>query len=256
MIQTDAELIERNVAGPTQELRLRAPPLARQLSAGQPVLVRTGSGGNPSLRRTFYPVAIDDETWTLRLQPSGDWGHAWQRTIPVGSSIDCLGPIGIGYAIPAGVRNVLFTGQGEAAWALLPLILLADTRGLSVTLAVEGNRARDLVPAQRLPHNAELHLATLDGSAGRPGRLSPLLPELLSWADCAMAAGALGFYEELASAADASRFGLRRGFAQVLYPASFLCGTGACQSCAADVAGGRRRVCLRGPVFDLTELRR
>jgi dihydroorotate dehydrogenase electron transfer subunit len=256
VIQTDAELIDRQIAGAAQELRMRAPQLARQLCAGQPVLVRTAPDGSRLLRRTFYPIAIDDETWTLRLQPSGDWGHAWLRTIPLGSAVDCLGPVGTGYSFPPGIRNVLFAGQGESAWALLPLILLADSQGLAVTLAVEGNRALDLVPAQRLPRNAELHVATLDGSAGRQGRLAPMLPQLLSWADCAMAAGSLDFYDELIAAVEAARFGLRSGFAQILYPASFLCGTGACQACTADVAGGRRRVCLRGPVFDLTDLRR
>jgi glutamate dehydrogenase (NADP+) len=57
------------------------------------VLVRAGPGLAPYLRRTFYPVALDAETWTLRIPPSGDWGHAWLRSLQPGAEVDCLGPV-------------------------------------------------------------------------------------------------------------------------------------------------------------------
>ena len=69
-----------------------------------------------------------------------------------------------------------------------------------------------------------------------------------------MAAGSLEFYAILATAVRAARFELTHGFAQVLYPATFLCGVGACQACVADLHGGRRRICQRGPVLDLAEV--
>ena len=64
MLQLTAELIERQTHGSAQELRLHAPELARQLSPGQAVLVRTGWGREPYLRRTFHPIAVDNETWS------------------------------------------------------------------------------------------------------------------------------------------------------------------------------------------------
>ena len=63
---------------------MRAPELARRLVPGQAVLVKCGWGLEPYLRRTFYPIAIDAETWTLRVPPSGDWGHAWLRARALG----------------------------------------------------------------------------------------------------------------------------------------------------------------------------
>ena len=116
MLQTTAELLDRRTTGPAQELTLRAPELARALVPGQAVLVKTGWGLEPYLRRTFYPIAVDDETWTLRVPPGSDWGHAWLRAAPVGTAIDCLGPVGIGYLVPLGVRNLLCVGVGEPAW--------------------------------------------------------------------------------------------------------------------------------------------
>ena len=59
------------------------------------------------------------------MPPGGDWGHAWLRAAPLGTAIDCLGPVGIGYLVPLGVRNLLCVGVGEPAWTLLPVVTQA-----------------------------------------------------------------------------------------------------------------------------------
>ena len=261
MLQTAAELIDRRTTGPAQELTLRAPELARALVPGQAVLVKCGWGLESYLRRTFYPIAVDAETWTLRVPPGGDWGHAWLRAGPVGTPIDCLGPVGIGYLVPLGVRNLLCVGVGEPAWTLLPVMTQAADRGLSVALAMEARTSRELIPAQRLPASVEYHALTADGRRLErqwaellAGAASGAQPCLLAWADVVVAAAPLPFYGQLAAAVKAVRYEISRGFVQVLYPATFLCGNGACQTCVADVAGGHRRVCQRGPVFDLADV--
>lgn len=261
MIQTTAKLIERHTVGPAQELRLAAPILARMTAPGQAMLIRCGWGLEPYLRRTFYPIAVDDESWTLRVPPGDDWGHAWLRAAPIDTELDCLGPIGAGYNLPEKARNLLFVGEGEMAWALLPALVQADVQGLAVTLAIEAFTGRDLIPAQRLPATVEYHTAVSQrwsaqrlGGADIPAGVAQFLPELLPWADAVLAAGSLEFYARLATATRAARYGITRGFAQVLYPATFLCGVGACQACAADVTGGRRRICQHGPVLDLAEV--
>ena len=111
MLQTTATLISRQSSGPSQELVLHAPELVRQLAPGQAVLVKAGPGLDPYLRRTFYPVALDAETWTLRLPPSADWGAAWLRTAPLGLEIDCLGRFAMLLSVAAGVRNCRASGR-------------------------------------------------------------------------------------------------------------------------------------------------
>ncbi len=253
MIQVGATLVERRVVGAVQELRLQQPQLAARLTAGQPVLVRTGWGMVPYLRRSFYPIAITADSWVVRLPADGDPGHAWLRTVPEGTELDCLGPIGLGFRLPDGTRRVLCLGEGEAAWSLLPLVVEADTFGMAVAVAVEVSTKREAIPAARLPPAVEYRLIPRDGSHG-PERLEDTWGDLLPWADVVMAAGSVPFYRRLVEAIRTHRLMVRQGLAQVLYPATFLCGTGACLACVADVAGGRRRVCRRGPVFDLTEV--
>jgi NAD(P)H-flavin reductase len=140
------------------------------------------------------------------------------------------------------------------AWILLPAIEQAMRQDLSVTLATEVLSSREVIPSRRLPVGVEYRVATVDGSWGVQGSLTPLLPDLLRWADLVLAAASPAFYRALAPAVQNARYALNRGFVQTLYPATILCGTGACQACVADVAGGRSRVCLRGPVFDLVDL--
>jgi NAD(P)H-flavin reductase len=123
---------------------------------------------------------------------------------------------------------------------------------------MEGRSPRELIPAQRLPATVE-YRTEVEMALRKPPAMTPLLfpeewGELLRWADVVLAAGSLVFYGQLTAAIRAARYELSSGFAQILYPATFLCGMGACQACVADVAGGRRRVCLRGPVFDLADV--
>jgi dihydroorotate dehydrogenase electron transfer subunit len=256
MIQTRALLSDREPSGAAQLLQLQAPELAALLQPGQAVLIATGWGLDPYLRRTFYPVAITEESFTIRLPLDGDRGRAWLRMAATGAELDCLGPVGHGFSLPAQTRRILCLGQGDAAWTLLPLVRAASARGYAVTLAVEALTRRQLIPAAMLPVSVEYHIATTDGSAGRKGDLRAQLPALLSWADAVVAAADMAFYRHLGRAIEETRVLLPKGYAQALYQMDFLCGTGACQACAVDIAGGRRRVCLRGPVFDLVDILR
>lgn len=256
MIQIQARLETREHQGATQIITFHAPQLAHQLHPGQAVLLLTGWGTDPFLRRTFYPVGIDDQRFRIRLTPDADRGRAWLRMAAEGTQVDALGPVGHGFQLPDHARRILCLGQGDAAWTLLPLVRAAASRGTSVVLAMEATTRRQTIPARNLPVSVEYHVATLDGSAGRRGDLRPLLPDLLIWADAVMAVGDMPFYRLLARAIEDARMLLSRGFAQALYQTDFLCGYGACQACVADIAGGRRRVCLRGPVFDLVDILR
>jgi dihydroorotate dehydrogenase electron transfer subunit len=254
LTQAGAIIVDRRTTGPAVEVVLRVPEIAHLLAPGQPVLLKAGPALSPYLRRTVYPIAIDAEHLTLRVEPSTDWGDAWLRVAPVGAELDCLGPVGHGFTVESGVRNLLCVGEGSHSWTLLPLIGWADAAGLSVTFVVGAQSTRWALQPARLPAGVEYHLVTSDGRLDVLRPLMSTLSDLLPWADALCAALSGAAYNTLADTIRTARFALSPGFAEALYPAQFLCGTGACQACVADVAGGRRRVCLRGPVFDLVDL--
>ncbi len=254
MVQVKAQLQTREQRGAVQFLRVHSPALAERLQPGQPVLIKVGWGYDPFLRRTFYPVGLEADAFVIRVPPEADRGRAWLRMAPEGTELDCLGPVGNGFRMPEHAKRVLCVGHGESAWWLLPFVKAASERGLAVTLAVEAVTKRQTIPARELPLSVEYHVATRDGSVGRKGDLRPQLPSLLLWADAVVAAGSLAFYQQLRYAIESTRTIFARGYAQALFLTEFLCGFGACQSCVADIAGGRRRVCLRGPVFDLVDV--
>jgi len=250
MIQVRAQIVDRQTDGASQELRLQAASLSARLMPGQAVLVRTGWGGDPYLRRTFYPVTLDADTFSIRVPAGGDRGYAWLKIVPLGSEVDCLGPVGHGFSLPDTTSRLLCLGIGETAWTLLPLVWQAAHRQIAVTFVVEVSTARQAPAPHRLPLSTEYRRFVL----GQKRTLKEALPELLTWPDRLAVAAPATYYSQLADAIQRYRILLNRDFAQVLYPASFLCGTGACQACAVDIAGGRRRVCLRGPVFDLVDI--
>ena len=198
MLQTLAEIVDRHTEGASQEIRLRAPDLARMLAPGRAVLLSAGAHLQPYLRRTFYPIAYDDETFTVRITPGDDWGHAWLRAAPEGSMLDCLGPVGNGFEVPAAARNLVVLAEGDAVWTLLPALLSAERAGKNVALACTAAGRGQLFPSQRLPARVEYAVTTGGHSLERRRRFAGSIAPLLAWSDTLLAAGGLDFYAWLA----------------------------------------------------------
>jgi len=79
------------------------------------------------------------------------------------------------------VRNLLLVSDSQAISPLLAQMERAVAAGLAVTLALGSNRAAAIYPTAALPPAVELQAATLDGSLGRRGPVTDLLPPLLRW---------------------------------------------------------------------------
>jgi dihydroorotate dehydrogenase electron transfer subunit len=126
---------------------------------------------------------------------------------------------------------------------------------VAVALALGGSRAESIYPLDKIPAAVEVYAATQDGSQGRRGAVSALLPELLRWAELVCAVGSPRLYRELRAHTAEIRLGLPPGF---LYGVSdtlpMPCGVGACYGCTVAAPNGSRRACLEGPVFDLAEV--
>ncbi len=250
MNQVQAAITHREQRGGSLHMQLENAQLASQLHPGQAILLRTAPGYDPFLRRTYYPIALGEQAFVLRIPPGSDRGDAWLRILPEGSLLDCLGPVGQGFVLSPGCRRLLCVGMGEHAWPLLPLVWQAVQQQIAVTFIVIASSPRQTPAPQHLPVSAEYRRLAPDPRLGWP----PALDELIAWADQIAAAAPRAHYRALATCIQEQRIVLPPDYAHVLVQTDFLCGRGACQACATDIAGGRRRVCLRGPVFDIRDV--
>jgi dihydroorotate dehydrogenase electron transfer subunit len=150
-----------------------------------------------------------------------------------------------------GTRNVLLIAGG---WGVAPLVNLADfcvRDGRSVTLLLGAQTRLQVFPTHLLPPEVEVAVTTQDGSMGRRGLVTDLVPDHLDWADQVFSCGPIPMYETLARLV-AGR--LPRKSVQVLMDAPMACGVGVCGSCAVETRRGYKLVCHDGPRFEVRDL--
>ena len=255
-IQTEVTVTQKESIAPAWwRLTLAAPNLVPRPLPGQYLLLRCADRFTCYLRRPVFPAPVDDQHVDLLVRPDPDPGLAWLAARKPGDRLDVIGPLGTGFPLGNHVRNLLLVADNQAIGPLLGQLARAVTAGLSVALALGGNRAATLYPAGLLPPEVEVQLATLDGSVGHRGPVTDLLPDLLRWADIVCAVGSTAFYRALKREAARFRFRVEPGFLFGLVCDNlFPCGTGACLACAVETESGLKLACLDGPVFDLMAL--
>ncbi len=110
-----------------------------------------------------------------------------------------------------------------------------------------------------LPEKVQFIPVTEDGTLGRKGTVTDILPDFLSWADQICACGPLDMYEAMSLILNPSpskgegekRSNLR---CQVSLEVRMGCGIGACRSCTINTRHGLKQVCRDGPVFELNDI--
>ncbi len=235
-------------------LWVEAPAACRNASVGQFLMLRCGEGYDPLLPRALSIHRLREGRNGPELAvlftvvgPGTDW---LSRRQP-GDALEFFGPLGHGYSVRRGARNLLLIGGGIG---IAPLVWLADERarrGDSLTLLLGARTADQLYPAEFLPPEVEVVTCTDDGSHGRKALVSELLPEYLPWADQVFACGPTPMFRALKQ--ELLRAPWRKPV-QALIEERMCCGTGICYSCAVETRQGVRLVCKDGPCFDLRDV--
>jgi dihydroorotate dehydrogenase electron transfer subunit len=190
---------------------------------GQIHLARADAPAQPFLR-----VPLLFNTNKDRLEFWLDSAHPYAALQP-GDVLDCLGPCGRGFDLPAWARHLLLAGDSFAR--LLPLLHFALERRFAVTLLTpEGALLPDLPAAVEIQRGS-------------------LTAELVTWADVVAAdvSNPESFARHVRQLRPNSPSGLMKTFIIPPMP----CGTGACQACWVEVDHRRKLACLDGPVFPL-----
>jgi dihydroorotate dehydrogenase electron transfer subunit len=189
-------------------------------------------------------------------------GTFWLSKLQRGDKIDVLGPLGTGFSIPSVIarhevpkqsRNLLLVAGGIG---IAPLIFFAQqvSSRHSITL-IHGAIAAAQLYKQSLPSEVRFIPVTEDGSAGKKGMATDIVPDFLDWADQVYACGPIDMYKALARLSlRAKRSNLKLKKCQVSLEVRMGCGIGACYGCTINTRKGLKRVCRDGPVFELDDI--
>ena len=262
---------------------LGAPDIASSAHPGQFITVRCGDF---ILRRPFsiHQVVIASEAKqslvALLFRVVGE-GTLWLSQRQKGDKLDVLGPLGKGFSIEPSSGNLLLMAGGMG---IAPLVFLAQfvSSQHRVTLVHGTSTAKELYPyesegqesksqlrlATDLPHGFNFIPVTEDGSVGKKGMATDILPDFLDWADQIYACGPAGMYRTMAkmSLSLSLNSSPSKGRGEKLREESILkkcqvslevrmgCGIGACYGCSINTKGGLRKVCQDGPIFELKDI--
>ncbi|MDZ4717789.1 MAG: hypothetical protein SH847_04915 [Roseiflexaceae bacterium] len=253
--QRIVEVVEQRVAtGRLHWLSLHAPDLAREVRAGQMLMVRcTESGGyDPLLRRALFVAACEPALGQIALlfAPNDDLGLRWLARARPGDWLDVLGPLGRPFQLDPRTRSLVLLGEGPAVGALLMLAGELLSRGGAATLLVAASDETLLPPPFLLPADVEYQ--------SHIGHVVDLLPDrdgrtMVAWADQISAVLPDDQVPRLRDIVRAGRVRWDRGFASVLIDSRMPCGVGTCGVCQIALRKGQRLVCVDGPVFDLRD---
>jgi dihydroorotate dehydrogenase electron transfer subunit len=252
-----ASLIHKKLSAPdTVHMVLDAPWLNRA-KPGQFVMVRIDAGTEPLLRRPISLCAVTPTGIELLFKVSGS-GTERMAAWPVSHLIDIIGPLGNGFTPPPPQTPISLVagGIGIAPLICLARWLLFERPDCDITIFLGTKTSKEctaLTPF--IPERCRLHIATEDGTCGKPGFVTDILMTDSSPNPTGVLYGC-GPMPMLSALADSAR---RTG--QTCYislEAHMACGIGACLGCTvpAHTSDGpaKVRVCADGPIFEAHQI--
>ncbi|MCG3151520.1 MAG: Dihydroorotate dehydrogenase B (NAD(+)), electron transfer subunit [bacterium] len=238
-------------------LTLESPAIAPLAQPGQFVHLLTDPSGE-MLRR---PLSIQD----ARQAPDGSWeleilfaivgeGTRDLAERQPGDLLDCLGPLGHPWPVTLATEGpIALIGGGVGVPPLVYLAKRLAEWGIAATFYQGARRADLLLMTDRIrATGATLALATDDGSAGHPGRVTELLPPVGSMPYRAVfACGPLPMLQAIARWAGCLTTDAPPPKPVWLsFENKMGCAVGACLGCVLPMRNGRYdRVCTEGPIF-------
>jgi len=239
---------------------IEAPNMAMAAQPGQFITVRCGDF---TLRRPFSVHLVSSQEIALLFKVAGK-GTLWLSQRQKRDGIDILGPLGKGFSIEPGVRNLLLVAGGIGIAPLVFLMQHASSQH-QITLIHGASTVAQLYPFSSmvkkrsklspLPKGIQFVPVTEDGSMGKKGIATDILPDFLDWADQVYACGPADMYKAMAEISwRAKQSNLKLRKCQVSLEVRMGCGFGACYSCTINTKKGLKQVCRDGPVFELDDI--
>ncbi|MFH0827829.1 MAG: dihydroorotate dehydrogenase electron transfer subunit [Candidatus Omnitrophota bacterium] len=277
--QNKAEILANvKIKGRYYKITFTSGVIAQSALPGQFVMLKVGEIADVFLRRPLSVHRVSGRNLDFFYEVVGKGTEILSRR-PAGESVDLLGPLGNGFDYSAerivNRQPVLVAGGMGIAPLFFLAEKLADSKKLSVCaagaslpgrqagasggkrypLVLIGARTKDQIFCEKQfkKIGCDVKIATDDGSAGFPGRVTSLLDKLLLTMNYQLltiyGCGPKPMLKEIARLSRQKRIPC-----QLSLEAHMACGIGACLGCAVNTQNGYKRVCQEGPVFDADEL--
>ena len=245
-------------------LTIVAPDIGEKIKPGQFVNIKCGTDRSHILRRPFSVYRVHKRGgWASTLEVVFDIrgpGTEFLSQRRAHTSIDLIGPLGRGFALPKRRAHCLLVGGGIGA---VPLFFLADelrNEGHRVDVILGARNAGLLlnqIEARRLA--SVCRITTDDGSAGEEGRVTDVLPEMISKCETEVvyACGPHPMLAGVSAVCVEQKIPI-----QVAVEELMGCGWGVCMTCVMPLKRPRKkddsdedeiiyaRSCTEGPVFN------
>jgi dihydroorotate dehydrogenase electron transfer subunit len=177
-------------------------------------------------------------------------GTGWLAGAPPHTPVDVVGPLGRPFSLPREPASAVLVGGGYGSAPLFSLAEALRGRGCRIDFVLGAgsqDRLFGVLDAKRMA--GTVAVTTDDGSAGTRGRVTDVLPAMLTGADVVYACGPMAMLRAVSAAAAAHDVP-----AQCAVEEAMACGIGVCMTCVLPVVGddGRTRMvrsCVDGPVF-------
>lgn len=243
---------QREIAQDIYSLWLHAEDIAGEARPGQFVSVYCQDESR-ILPRPVSICEIDRESGRIRLvyRVAGEGTKEFSGYEP-GDMLELVGPLGNGFPLDRGYEKVFLIGGGIG---VPPMVELAKQLP-GEKIVISGYRGGELFLKEELSRNAELYVATEDGSAGTKGNVLDAIRENQLTADAIFACGPTPMLKALKAYAQEQGMDCYLSLEERM-----ACGIGACLACVCksmDVDEHtnvkNKRVCKDGPVFAAEEI--
>jgi dihydroorotate dehydrogenase electron transfer subunit len=273
------EILEHEaIAIDTMRLRVAVPEFAQRTVPGQFFMLRIPTGNDPLIGRAFalYDCAPEQAAVDVVYVVKGRLTSRLVHLRP-GDAVALWGPLGNGFP-DTPVQHLVMVAGGIGQTPFLTLAkeaLGVQSFGRSsgyasrVSLCYGARSAGYLAGVAEFEQaGVEVHLATEDGSRGKPGRVTDALRDLLdrhlgehqgeAQADGRGSLRIVCCGPEPMMAAVAEMAAQRNIDCEVSLETPMACGIGICFTCVAKVGTPKdwdyKRTCVEGPVFDARQI--
>jgi dihydroorotate dehydrogenase electron transfer subunit len=231
-------------------LEIESSDIAAAAKPGQFVMISCDSGSGRLLRRPISINLVKNDVVTFLYAAIGE-GTKWLAQRKPGESLDLLGPLGNGFSIDPESHNILLVAGGMGIAPLCWTAQIALKQGKSVKLLIGAKNSSLVFPQALLPESIETLIMTEDGSTGKKGMITALLPEQTRSVDQIFICGPLPMYKAI----NRDFLPLLKGkTVQVSLEVRMACGLGFCYACTIKTRQGLKQVCKDGPVFNLEDI--